>query len=191
VVEGEDSSMMEETNDDQSKRQMFNRSWELQKIEEELPKLMEEKDPNELVRYALISKAVGFNIRDHLAKLASVRNAIMNNTGMEIAIQRGEGVYIANNKDKVNFSERDARSVRKKARKSFRRLTSVAYEKLSTEDRLRHTVESARVVGTLHAGSIKVKNRLQKRAETQRTISLEQTLRAFEDTKEDKDKDEA
>ena len=103
----------------------------------------------------MISRAVGFNIREHLAKLASIRNAIMNNTGVEIAIQRGEGIYIANNKDKVDFSERDAKSVRKKSRRSFRRLTSVEFDKLSPTDRMRHTVEAARVVGTLHASSTK------------------------------------
>lgn len=133
------------------------------------------------IEHAALSKLIGKPIDGGTACLRSAVNSLLRHEGMVFAAIRSVGLKRLNDSEIIQHADQDADKIRRGARRSVMRLTSIKdYDGLTAKEKLAHTSRLSIFTAVASFTTDKSLKKLEAAADgTRRELPLAETLRAF------------
>lgn len=130
-----------------------------------------------------LTKLIGRDIRyaGH-SILAQARHKLMRDQQMVFGVERGQGLVRLDDVQIVDTGQHFVGKIRRTAKRALRQITTVDYDKLPNESKIRHNAAASMFGAIHHVSSQKSIGKLESKVkELSGTLPLAKTLEAFKD----------
>lgn len=137
--------------------------------------------PGARISYADLGRVIGKTVSGATPSLNSARNGLVRDEQIVFSVVRGEGLKRLTDAEIVAASAGDLNSIKNKARRAARKITSVSdYGALSSNDQLRHTATLSILTAVAEMTSTRGQKQVQARAQGRASeLPIAETLAAL------------
>lgn len=146
-----------------------------------LESVLSEAKVGDMVTYDVLSKAIGRDVRQFaLPSLRSARQGLLNSKGMVFGVETNVGYKRLDDSEIVDSTESDRRRLKRAANRSIKKLSVVAFDNLTLEQKKKHTVASAQMGAiAMFSGKTAAKKIEAKVNDGKTTLAIGETLSMF------------
>ena len=143
--------------------------------------VLAEAKVGDLITYEEISKAIGRDVRLFaMPSLGSARRILLNERKFVFGVEKNIGYRRLNDSEIVDASVSDRQKIKRAANRSIKKLSVVAFEVLTGEQKRQHTAASAQFGAiAMFASKSATKKILTKVNDTKEVLAIGETLKMF------------
>ena len=146
-----------------------------------LESVLSEAKVGDMVTYEDLSRSIGRDVREFaLPSLRSARHGLLKSAGMVFGVETNVGYKRLDDSEIVDSTESDRRRMKRAANRSIAKLSVVAFDRLTPEQKKKHTVSSAQMGAiAMFSGKNATKKIAEKVNDGKTTLAIGETLSMF------------